>query len=1737
MTEPNTIAVVGLAGRFPEAPGLDQFWNNLVHGRECMTDLSEEDVLDRGETPDRLRHPRYVLRRPLLPDMEDFDAELFGMTPRDTELRDPQHRIFLEVCHSALEHAGYDSTRYSGAIGVYAGINENGYVDLHLRRTSGLVDAVGELTLVTSNQPDYVSTFTSYKLDLHGPSMTIGTACSSSLVAVHQACQALRTGDCDMALAGGVEVEWPYGVGYIHNPGGIYPSDGYCRPFDADAEGTVFGSGAGAVLLKRYADAVADGDTVYGLVLGSAVNNDGADKVGFSAPSVTGQSACVAEAIADAEVDPRSISYVEAHGTATRLGDPIEVTALARAFRAAAGADLPTGYCGIGSVKSNVGHLGPASGVAGLIKTVLALHNETIPPSINFSSPNPALHLEQTPFSVVGETREWRRSDVPRHAGVSSFGIGGTNAHVVLREAPAVRRVEHSGPELLLVSARTGTALATLRSDLARHLAWRATSTADVAHTLRVGRRALPKRRAVVARDVQDAVTGLTTVPEADVTPVSGVALAFPGQGSQSIGMAHGSYAAVPEFRTRLDSVLTDLSDLMGRDLLALWRTAEDPDELAATDVAQPLLFAVEYALADTMRAMELPIAAVLGHSLGELVAGVVAGVFSRDAGIELVAERARLMRRMPPGAMAAVAATAQDLADSLTDRVTVAAINTASQVVLSGPEQALLAALDRLRLQGIESRRLPTSHAYHSDLMHEAVPEFRIAVAKVERDHPTIPFLSCASGRFETQRATDPDFWARQLVEPVLFAAAANELIHHHDQVLVLETGPGTTLTEFFRALPAVRRGRASARAALGKPPADHVTWLRTLGHLWEAGIDLDVTPLSPDSARRVAVPGYPYERRRYFIDHPPANSRQVEPERTDVPAAAPAVPETARAPRLCEVTWARAPRTLPRLAAPGSRDALVLLPEDPGWARSILAVVQRAGLRPRRVRVTGTPKTDPTPDLTLDPTDRAQVFALLEALATAGELPDTVVHAAAVTPGAEEAHALTSWYWLAQAVQRFRGAAGHQQLRLVALTRHGVDVTGSEPMTPANAMPAALLRTIHLEDPTVRCQVLDVGDRFDTDTAAAALCDDELSVAAVRGSDLWLPAVRAVPAPGTSGTRLRRRGVYLITGGLGALGRMAAHALADSGVEPRLVLIGRSVPDNQSFRDELTACGAEVELIAADVADEEQLRAALARVHRTFGHVNGVLHAAGVAGDGLVELRTEDQVDAVLRAKAVGGRVLHRVLAEEPALDFVVHYGSRAALTGLVGSGDYAAANAYLVGLSSAMAGGGRHVVTVSWPGWAEAGMAVRDSVPDPGSPHDTVVEETWDGSEWFVDEHRIAGEPVLPGTGYVDLILTRALDAGLVTADQPIQLTDMVFTAPLRVGPDTTVRVTFRPRRSGFAVTVRSRTGGQAEWSEHGQAVVANGPAEPANVDLDDLYRRAAASEQLPPELKALVVTLGPRWPIVRSIARVDDDLVGELVLRDEFLCDLDRHRAHPAVLDTALSMVRAGRTIPYLPFHYREAVFFRTVPAEVVVVVRDIRASGRNLHCGVTLYDRRGREVARVTGLTMREVEPSALLATPSDDATSPLLSPAEGTALLRQVIDTPGPTSLTVLRPGEPLPGHVMLAADATEPAPVPVAAAQPAGPPEPAGRTPAPPDLATSVEHRLGQLWEQLIGIADIGQDEDFFDIGGNSLAAVQLVARIHETFGVQLSVGAIFEEGTIRQLAGAIDRDPSRRP
>ena len=875
------IAVIGMAGRFPGASNLAQFWRNLCDGVESVQFFTGAELRDSGVPANLLSNPDYVRAGTLLPNADRFDAAFFGFTPREAEILDPQQRVFLECAWESLENAGYDAERFAGAVGVFAGAGMNHYLLQNLLGRPDVLATVGEYQTMLLSDKDFLTTRAAYKLNLRGPAVTVQTACSTSLVAIHQAVQSLLNYGCDMALAGGVSVNPQQGRGYLYQTGMILAQDGHCRAFDADAQGTVGGAGCGIVVLKRLADALADGDRIDAVIRGTATNNDGSQKVGYTAPSVSGQAEVVALAQAVADVSPDSISYIEAHGTGTPLGDPIEIAALTQAFRRGTQRKQ---FCAIGSLKPNIGHPDAAAGVAGLIKAALALKHQLIPPSINFAAPNPKIDFVNSPFFVNTELRDWV-SESPRRAGVSSFGIGGTNAHAILEEAPPeiappeTKRTAH----LLALSAKTETALDAATDNLADFLRLNPNvNLADAAYTLQIGRKPFAYRRVVAVREAETAVSALesrdakrvfSARTSANAPPV---VFMFPGQGAQAVGMGRACYENEPVFREIIErgtKILCAPLDFDLRDILypAPQRQEMAEEKLAQTAITQPALFLIEYAFAQLWQSWGVRPSALVGHSVGEYVAACLAGVFTFEDGLRLLAKRGELMQIQPAGAMLAVRRSAAEIAPLLINNIEIAAENSPSLCVVSGPNDAMQAFQQILTERKIVSKQLPTSHAFHSEMMAPALAPFLKALHQIKLSPPQIPFVSNVTGDWITNaQAIDPNYWAAHLRQTVRFAPGLETIFADPNRVL-LEVGPGQTLTTLARQCAVGERTILSASASALQAEQDDIALQTAVGRLWLAGVSVDWDAVHvPEPRRRIALPTYPFERKRFWIEAP---------------------------------------------------------------------------------------------------------------------------------------------------------------------------------------------------------------------------------------------------------------------------------------------------------------------------------------------------------------------------------------------------------------------------------------------------------------------------------------------------------------------------------------------------------------------------------------------------------------------------------------------------------------------------------------------------------------------------------------------------------------------------------------------------------------------------------------------------------------------------------------------------
>jgi len=1322
------IAIIGMSGCFPDAQNIDEFWQNLRDGVESIYRFTDEELQNLGVDSALLNDPNYVKAEGVVKDIELFDASFFDISPREAEVMDPSMRFFLEHSWKALENAGYSSEVYKKPIGVYAGTSFGGYL-LNIYSNYDIVASVGDKQIEKGNSPDYVTTLTSYKLNLNGPSYAVQTTCSSSLIAVHLACQSLLSGECNIALAGGVSISTA--DGYLYQEGGIESLDGHCRAFDAKAAGTVKGRGLGLVVLKRLEEAIADGDCIHAVIKGSAINNDGSDKVSYTAPSVNGQAKVIRAAQVMSEVEPDTISYIEAHGTGTTLGDPIEIAALTQAFR------LKTqnkGFCRIGSVKTNIGHLDSTAGVAGLIKTVLALKHKQIPPSLNFEEPSPQIDFANSPFYVNNKLSEWTTNGTPRRAGVSSFGFGGTNAHVILEEAPIP---EPSGPsrswQLLLLSTKTSTALSTATENLANYLYEHPSlNLADVAHALQVGRWNLNHRRMVVCQNQEDAINVLKD-PQRTFTHYQEpcnrpIVFMFSGQGSQYVNMGRELYESEIVFREQVNRCCELLKPHLQLDLRTVLYPSEEKaqavtQKLQQTAITQPALFVIEYSLAKLWMAWGVHPEMMIGHSIGEYVAATLAGVFSLEDALAIVATRGKLMQQLPDGAMLSIGLPEKEVQQLLEDEVSLAASNSPSSCVVSGSMQAIDQLQQELQQIGVSCRRLHTNHAFHSPMMSPIIESFVQFLQKVKLNPPKIPFISNVSGTWiATAQATDPNYWAQHLREPVRFCEGITELAKT-PETLFLEVGPGRTLSTFVKQH---QKEESPVLTSLRHPQeqeSDVAFLLKSLGQLWLFGVKVDWSGFYTNERRhRIPLPTYPFERKRYWIEvNKNATLAMMQQQSTD---KKPDIADWFYVPRWKESTPLA---LLKKGELLEQKSCWLIFIDSYGVGAEIAEQLRQKG---QDVVTVGLGEEFTRLDdytYTINPQQKDDYDALLQALQDQDWKPQEIAHFWSITPDDTltrqelegQIHlkrqffedcqnlGLYSLVFLAQALGQQNIT---EPIKLMVVTSNVHDVTGSEILCPEKATILSACKVIPQEYPNISCCCFDIvlasrhqrSQKHIDYLLAEFTAQPTDNVIAYRRNHRWVQTYEPIRLEEniTGKTRLRKQGVYLITGGLGGVGLVLAEYLAKT-VQAKLVLLGRKgLPEKDQWQEwlethdqedsisrkirkvqEIEALGGEVLATAADVANEEQMQKAIAIGNERFGTINGVIYAAGNSEEAHCAIEETSPPLAQLQfdSKVFGIFVLEKVLQQQD-LDFCQFTSSLASILGGLGFISYSAANIFM-------------------------------------------------------------------------------------------------------------------------------------------------------------------------------------------------------------------------------------------------------------------------------------------------------------------------------------------------------------------------------------------------------------------------------------------------------------------------
>ena len=1731
----NRIAIVGRAGRFPASRNVEEFWDLISSGRVGTTKLSDQALLAAGVSRAALADPNYVKAANILPEMESFDAGFFGFSPREAAILDPQHRHFLETCWEVLEDAGHVPESFDGRIGIYAGSGMQAYLPYNLLSNPDLVEEIGLFLLRhTGNDKDFLTTRASYILNLTGPSVAVQTACSTSLVAVHMAVNALLSYECDMALAGGVTIELPHRVGYKFAKGEILSPDGYCRAFDEASEGTVFGSGSALVALRRMEDALADGDDIKAVILGSAINNDGSSKANYLAPSVEGQAEAAGEAVAIAQVEPKSISYIEAHGTGTPIGDPIELEALNDVYGPGDKSSID-----IGSVKSNIGHLDTAAGVAGLIKIVEAMRHRFIPATANFSTPNSRFDFSSSPFQVSGEGKPWRSEGRPRRAAINSLGVGGTNAHVIIEEAP--ERPETPAKDCWRVfpfSARDDAALARGNENWASFLEQSETRMGDVAHTLINGRRAFPARMAVAARTNDDLLAALTGAAPAllqtgksDSNSAASIVFMYPGGGAQYPGAGAEILQQSPVFKAAVDECFSLLPASAPDDLYEVMflRTLADDDardKLSTKSAyAIPALTILGYAYTKQLESWGIKPDSIVAHSAGEYAGAVVSGAMTLRDALRVVTLRGQVMDDAPKGAMTTIPADEATVRKLVGDNLDIAALNAPEVSVISGHMDEIAALEKQLCETEHAARRIPLDVAAHSRLLDGQLDRFRKGFEGIKFGTPTLPMVSALRGGWGIEDDfISAEYWVRHLRNTVRFADAISCVLEKPDQIII-DMGPSQSLLPLVQMIPGANPPRGLIPCA--PKPKDETSEIgvsvAALGGLWANGVELDWQRLPGQTGRKISLPTYPFDKTKHWIE--PGKQTAAKPDEEELPNLH----------RREDIdTWLETTAWVeekPAGSAPEVSGSWVVFANQTPFANDILTALQKSSRAQVTVVSAGDAYRQSGNEFEIR-TDVAEDYEkLLEALGDGSKTMLQLWPLETTDTSAPFDHA----YLLLRAMQ-LNGIGPNSKLAFVVPV--APDAQNLVSISPDMQSLIGPVRVAPREIPGLEAALIGI------DPTSARAQDVIAEAASADAADelAYLNQKRLIPQRSPSSIaaskdlpgRLKRGGVYVVTGGLGGIGRELALWLAKT-THAKIAMMSRSAQDDHALTEAIRKLGGDVAYFAVDVTDKTALTDAIEQTKAKFGTINGVIHAAGAIADAPFSVKSLDEAHTIMAPKIIGAQNLAELLPDG-SIDLFAVFSSSSVVIGPAGQSDYIAANAYLEALAAERSDG----LSIAWSIWRDIGMAAETygvgSKSD--SPYALLGSRQPDENgavvysgrldpmdDWVIAEHIVGDTPVLPGTAYLEIAAEAAKDQfGTVEFEiQSLSLAaPMVFTDSAARNVD----VHLTPSDEGFDLRITSSGGTDKPPVEHANARIEprqKGSPTPGLPDFVAPETLAPRSGKTPQEV---LIDFGPRWNNIGEI-RIDQKYAeGQFTLPDAFLSDLETGiHLHPALVDMAMTvglhLIDASEMEGnvYVPISFEHVSVLAPVPAKIISrAVRRDTAKKSIAAFDVEIRDASGALVVVIENLVLRAVAGGNLR--PGQEATS-LTEKMLATGIRRRDADEVFARVFNIMGKNvtvAPVPLEQIRLAMAE----VPKSQSEDEG----AGAAVA---ISDPLAAALASEWQQLLGVNSIGPDDDFFALGGHSLNAVRLFNRIRKSFGVDMPLAQLYESPTVSALADAM--------
>jgi len=1817
MENDGKIAIVGMDCRLPGANSVQEYWDNLVAAKETLTTFTDEELLASGVKPAEFMRPDYVRTRGIIDDTDGFDAGFFGVTPKDAEILDPQQRVFLECAWHALEDAAIDPFNTDKRIGVFGGAGTPYYM-VDVLGNAEIKKNTSGTSIVTSNDKDYLTTRVSYKLDLKGPSMNVQTACSTALVSTVLGIESLLAYQSDAVIVGGVSLELPEHQGYIYQEGGLQSPDGRCRTFDKDAAGTVFSRGCAVLVMKRLEDAQADGDHIYGVILGGAVNNDGASKVSFTAPSVQGQVNVITEALEIAGVDATSIAMVEAHGTSTPTGDPIEVASLSEAFRHYT---QDTGFCRIGSVKTNIGHTDVASGAASLIKVCLSLQNGIAPASLNFHKANPEIDFENSPFYVNTKTSPMMgTAEKPLRALVNSFGVGGTNACIVIEQPPAPTIAPSTRThDLLQVSAHTKDSFKSYLQRIKTHLQDNpALDPAALAHTFRVGRSPMKYRGAIAFAGRDDLLAQL----ESPIAPTTkgtkgktDMVWMFSGQGNQFVNMGRELYETNAVFKQTIDHCAAVLQDEIGLDIRKVLYPPQSGmedarDLIARTYITQPAIFSVSYATAQVFLHLGVKPDALIGHSVGEYVAAVIAGVMQPDDALRAVARRGKLVYDLPQGSMLAVLKTEEQLRADLPDALDIAVINSPELCVVSGPTPDIDAFGKKMEKAGVFSKHLPTSHAFHSRMMTPCLQAYRDYFKSIPLSAPKIPIISTVKAAvMQDDVATDHEYWVQHVLEPVLFGAAVAHQFADGPAVF-LECGPGQSLESAVKRV--LEKGMPHASIGTLNEGVNAVTALDiAIGKLWVEGVNIDYSAWQEDAPtpQKVPCPLLPFQHTSYRIDFSASAMASNENEKIEN------IDDWYYTP-----SWKRTPpvnKVIANDVDSGDLPVHYLVFSDDSLGETLIARLAGKGAQYTAIRpATQYHYAGNTAGIRPDsPEDHARLIDEIIGKDCELRLIYGWAHNAQkrLDPVLENYKHLVGdgFYNLVNLQKALIAAVPKNRLTFTCLVNDAFDVCGLTPARVEKSLVVGPVRALFKEHPNMATKLVSIDSAamatVDTDLFADILIaetgtETEETIIAYTGMHRWCETFEPLHLKTGPAVQLKEGGVYLVTGGAGAIGRSVSKVIAQT-VKATIIWTGRSTfppqdrwdtlmaGDDERLKErlqvaqEIHALGSRLVTFSAEVGDPEQMSALIRQVETDHGPINGIIHAAGNAGGGIIAATDAENFDAVLAPKVRGALVLHKIFKDKP-LDFVHFYSSVTAILGEAGRVDYTSANAFLDAFGTRHSWPNCKVVgAINWGEWGLIGMgadwirqkdnrkqeakkkkepaplACMEQAPPVGltllsanAESSVYAVQVNADSHWIMREHLLTGIPTMVGTSFPGILQDWA--ATLDVGDKVLSIQDAVFSAPLIVMDKDTLELQLHCNRTSdgqynFAFQSRFAAG---EWKVHfsGKAVFKT----PQHPDVSLSGFRAACPQQ--PEMRRhftilydenenVLLQYSRRWDCLENITLGKEQWVSEIVLPDNLLGDLDNYALHPAMLDVATSCHFRYFTAfqdSFLPQSYGDITVYAPLSRKIYACGKLAKPYGQNdgiIHFDFTFFNEAGELIATMTDYALTKVgrgKSAGVADAPNrHDISDRLMEagikeilPDEGMQVLERLFQQSDMTQ-TVVCPRdfnrEFAETKIAYTRNKNRKKAQKLEEAKHIDDrPEIETRYEAP---ANEIEVTIAGIWSAILGINRIGANDTFIELGGNSLLAIQLVSGLGDEFDIEIKASDFGNDATVRSLADLV--------